>query len=63
MNVEIINLDSLEDTILVDFDGVFVEYTPGDFSTITHAYCISIHKAQGNEFPIVIILFNLSLSK
>ena len=49
------NFEYLEDTIIVDFDGVFVEYTPGDFSTITHAYCISIHKAQGNEFPIVIM--------
>ncbi len=49
------NFEYLEDTIIVDFDGVFVEYTLGDFSTITHAYCISIHKAQGNEFPIVIM--------
>lgn len=49
------NFEYLEDTMIVDFDGTFVEYTKKDFMTITHAYCISIHKAQGNEFPIVIL--------
>lgn len=49
------NFEYLEDTLIVDFDGTYVEYTKKDFMTITHAYCISIHKAQGNEFPIVIL--------
>lgn len=44
-----------EDTLIVDFDGNFVEYTSKDFFTITHAYCMSIHKSQGNEFKIVIM--------
>ncbi len=49
------NFEYLKDTIIVEFDGNFVEYTADDFNTLTHAYCISIHKAQGNEFPIVIM--------
>ncbi|MGN1181653.1 MAG: ATP-binding domain-containing protein, partial [Faecalibacillus sp.] len=45
----------LEDTLIVEFDDKFVEYTSKDFFTITHAYCMSIHKSQGNEFKIVIM--------
>ena len=49
------NFEYLQDTLVVDFDGNIVEYTSNDFNTITHAYCMSIHKAQGNEFKIVIM--------
>lgn len=49
------NFEYLEDTMIVDFDGSYVEYTKSEFNTITHAYCMSIHKSQGNEFPIVIM--------
>ena len=33
----------------------FEYLTANDFYTITHAYCMSIHKSQGNEFKIVIM--------
>lgn len=49
------NFEYLKDTLIVNFDGVYVEYTAEDFYTITHAYCMSIHKSQGNEFKIVIM--------
>lgn len=49
------NFEYLQDTQIVDFDGNFVEYTSNTFNTITHAYCMSIHKSQGNEFKIVIM--------
>ena len=49
------NFEYLTDTLIVDFDGTYVEYTGNDFYTITHAYCMSIHKSQGNEFKIVIM--------
>ncbi|MST88078.1 ATP-dependent RecD-like DNA helicase [Sharpea azabuensis] len=42
-------------TIVCDFDGVQVEYIDGDFGVITHAYCMTVHKSQGNEFPVVIM--------
>lgn len=41
--------------IVVDFDGTIVEYSGEQISNITHAYCISIHKSQGSEYPIVIM--------
>lgn len=41
--------------IVVDFDGIMVEYSAEMISNITHAYCISIHKSQGSEYPIVIM--------
>ncbi|MTH52531.1 ATP-dependent RecD-like DNA helicase [Bacillus mangrovi] len=44
-----------EDLIVVSFDGNEVTYTRGDFSQFTHAYCCSIHKSQGSEFPIVVL--------
>lgn len=49
------NIETLSDTIVVDFDGIFVEYPANDFNSITLAYCMSIHKAQGSEFKIVIL--------
>ncbi len=48
------DVDNL-DKIVVDFDGRIVEYTPDNFVNITHAYCMSVHKAQGSEYPIVIL--------
>ena len=41
--------------IVVNFDGIYVEYTPDTFNNITLAYCISIHKSQGSEYPIVVM--------
>ncbi len=42
-------------SVVVDFQGVFVEYNQETFNNITLAYCISIHKSQGSEYPIVIM--------
>lgn len=40
--------------VTVDFDGTLVNYT--DFTNLTHGYCISVHKAQGSEYPIVVFI-------
>ncbi|SES18631.1 ATP-dependent RecD-like DNA helicase [Salisediminibacterium halotolerans] len=42
-------------TVVVSFDGEEVSYKKTDLTQITHAYCCSIHKSQGSEFPIVIM--------
>ena len=47
--------ENKKNSIIVEFDGVFVEYIPEFFNHITHAYCVSVHKAQGSEYPIVIM--------
>ncbi|PHA00862.1 ATP-dependent RecD-like DNA helicase [Bacillus pseudomycoides] len=44
-----------QDMVVVSFDGIEVTYTKADLNQITHAYCCSIHKSQGSEFPIVIM--------
>lgn len=41
--------------ITVDFDGNMVKYTKKDYKAIKHGYAISVHKAQGSEFEIVIM--------
>lgn len=41
--------------IYIDFDGSMVKYTPTNFMNFKKAYAISIHKAQGSEFEVVII--------
>ncbi len=41
--------------ITVDFDGNKVKYKPKDYKAIKHGYAISVHKAQGSEFEIVIM--------
>lgn len=41
--------------IVVAFDDQIVEYENETLYYLTHAYCISIHKSQGNEYPIVIL--------
>ena len=55
--VEIIypNSDDKKVRLVVDFDGNKVEYNYDNIVNITHAYCISIHKSQGSEYPIVIL--------
>ncbi|WP_377888364.1 ATP-dependent RecD-like DNA helicase [Alkalihalobacillus sp. R86527] len=44
-----------QDQLVVSFDGQEVVYERGDFNQLTHAYCCSIHKSQGSEFPIVVL--------
>jgi len=46
---------SKKNEIHINYDGNIVVYTPSKFKDITHGYAISIHKAQGSEFDIVII--------
>ena len=41
--------------VYIDFDGNIVRYTPSNFINFKLAYAISIHKAQGSEFKIVIM--------
>ncbi len=44
-----------QDMMVISYEGNEVTYTKQDFNQITHAYCCSIHKSQGSEFPIVVL--------
>lgn len=52
--------DDHKTTIIVNFQDNFVEYNQDNWNNITLAYCISVHKAQGSEYPIVIMPFSRS---
>lgn len=55
-NGDIGYIKDIEDKeITIDFDGNIVKYKPKDFNTIRHGYAISVHKAQGSEFKIVLM--------
>lgn len=41
--------------ITINFDGNKVKYKPKDYKAIKHGYAISVHKAQGSEFEIVVM--------
>lgn len=44
-----------KDVLVVDFEGNEITFVRQDLMELTHAYCTSIHKSQGSEFPIVIM--------
>ncbi|WP_088007967.1 ATP-dependent RecD-like DNA helicase [Indiicoccus explosivorum] len=44
-----------QDLLVVSFDGIEVTYQRSDLNQLTLAYCCSIHKSQGSEFPIVVM--------
>ena len=48
-----VNMD--ERTLKVDFDGRMVEYDVTELDELVHAYATTIHKAQGSEYPIVVM--------
>lgn len=41
--------------IIIDFDSNVVRYTPSNYNNFKHGYAISIHKAQGSEFDVVVL--------
>ncbi len=41
--------------VVIDFEGNLVNYQVKDLNNITHGFIISIHKAQGSEFDIVVM--------
>ena len=53
----ILNINEKEKNICVKFDDEkLVWYEFNDLEQIEHSYCITIHKAQGSEFDVVIML-------
>jgi helicase, recD/traA family len=51
--VESVNTE--DRTLTVDFDGRSVEYDVTELDELTLAYATTIHKAQGSEYPIVVL--------
>ncbi len=51
----IVTIDETERTLRAVFDGNEVTYEEADLDELTLAYASSIHKAQGSEYPCVVI--------
>ena len=49
-------IDVLEQTLSVNFEGHLAIYDWSETDELTLAYAISVHKAQGSEFPVVVML-------
>ena len=49
------SIDVIEQTLSVDFDGRIIIYEWSEADELNLAYAISVHKAQGSEFPAVVI--------
>jgi len=51
----ILEIDTEESTLLIDFDGRSVDYEFSELDELQLAYATSIHKSQGSEYPAVVI--------
>ncbi|MDX9953557.1 MAG: ATP-dependent RecD-like DNA helicase [Anaerolineae bacterium] len=51
----IIAIDLEDQTVTIAFDDTTALYEFSELDAIVHAYAVSIHKAQGSEFPAVVL--------
>jgi exodeoxyribonuclease V alpha subunit len=51
----IARIDEGEGLLWIDFDGREVEYELGELDEVALAYATTVHKAQGSEYPAVVI--------
>ncbi len=51
----IVSVDTDSAALGVDFDGRLAGYERAELDQLGHAYCVSIHKSQGSEYPAVVI--------
>lgn len=49
------SVDMQDRTLLINFDGRRIEYDATELDELAHAYATTIHKAQGSEYPIVVM--------
>lgn len=53
-------VDIKEQKLTVDYDGKHVDYESAELDKLILAYATTIHKAQGSEFPIVVMPVTMS---
>lgn len=49
------SVNETDRTLTVNFDGKSIEYDVTELDELVHAYATTIHKAQGSEYPIVVM--------
>lgn len=57
------NINKKKLSLVIDFDKTIVTISGKELYEIKHAYCISIHKAQGSEFSNVIMPISKNYNK
>lgn len=56
----IVSVNESDRTLSVCFDGKVVSYEASELEELVHAYATTIHKAQGSEYPIVVMPMTMS---
>jgi exodeoxyribonuclease V alpha subunit len=51
----IVGVEQTDQVVTVEFDGRAVDYDFADLDELQLAFCTSIHKSQGSEYPAVVI--------
>jgi exodeoxyribonuclease V alpha subunit len=44
-----------DNTVAVMFDGRLIYYGGNELEELVHAYCISTHRSQGSEYPVIVM--------
>ncbi len=51
----VVSIEEIDSEVVVDFEGRLVAYDFGELDELTLAFACTIHKAQGSEYPAVVI--------
>ena len=49
------SIDSDDSSLEIAMDGLYVYYDFSETDDLMHAYCISTHRSQGSEYPVVVM--------
>ena len=56
----IVEIDSKQNVISVDFTNAIVDFSTDFLYYLKHAWCISVHKSQGNEYQTVFCIVDVN---
>lgn len=51
----IISIDTQSETMIINFDDRVAEYDFALLDELEHAFAVTVHKSQGNEYPVVLM--------
>ncbi|MBI3977779.1 MAG: AAA family ATPase [Chloroflexi bacterium] len=52
---QVARIDAVAQTVTVDFGDREVSYSPAEVVELQHAYALTVHRAQGSEWPAVVV--------